>query len=100
MVDPEECFRATHTAYAIPASAAQPLPAATSDAYLARLDNLERALRQVQGMDRQSYRFRDLCLFPEVTLPVKFHIPEFEKYNGRGYPISHLKAYCGDLPQL
>ena len=33
-------------------------------------------------------------------LPLKFRILDFEKYNGRGCPIAHLKAYCGDLPQL
>ena len=79
MVDPEERYRATHTAYATLASAAQPLPAATSDPVLARLGNLEIALRQVQGTDRQSYQFRDLCYFPEAILPLKFRISEFEK---------------------
>ena len=100
MVDPEERFRTTHTTYVVPASAAQPLPAAASDAFLTRLGNLEEAFRQAKGTDHQSYQFRDLCLFLEATLPAKFRIPKFEKYNGRGCPISHLKAYCGDLPQL
>ena len=100
MVDPEERFRATHTAYVVPALAAQSSPAVVSDALFVRMGDLEKALRQVQGTDRQSYQFRDLCLFPEATLPSKFRIPEFEKYNGRGYPISHLRAYCGDLSQL
>ena len=52
MVDPEERSRATHTVDAVHASAAQSSPAATSDILLARMDDLERALRQVHGMDR------------------------------------------------
>ena len=100
MVDSEERFHATHTAYATPAFATQPLPVATSDPILTRLGNLGRALHQLQGTDRQSYQFRDLCLFLEATLPAKFRILEFEKYNGRGCPILHLRAYYGDLPQL
>ena len=64
------------------------------------MGNLERALRLIQGGDRQSYQFRDLCYFPEAVLPPNFHIPEFDKYNGKGCPISHLWAYCGNLVQL
>ena len=100
MVDPEERFRATHTAYAAPALAAPVSIAATSGTLHSRISVLEEALRQVQGMDRQSYQFRDLCYFLEAILPANFRIPEFEKYNGRGYPIAHLKAYCRDLVQL
>ena len=100
MVDLEERLRATHTAYVVPAPAASPPVVANPDPINERMDVLEKALRLVRGTDRQSCRFWDLCLFPETTLPAKFHIPEFEKYNGRGCPISHLRAYCGDLAQL
>ena len=51
-------------------------------------------------MDRQLYQFRDLYYFPEATLSANFHILEFDKYNGRGCLIAHLKAYCSDLAQL
>ena len=54
----------------------------------------------MQGTDLHSYQFRDLCYFPEAVLPPKFCIPDFEKYNGRGCPIAHMKAYYGDLAQL
>ena len=60
-VDPEERFHATHTAYAIPASTAQSSPVAVFDPLLVRMGDLKRTLRQVQGMDYQSYQFRDLC---------------------------------------
>ena len=46
-VDPKEHFRVTHTAYAAPALATPISMAATSDALLTRMGDLERALRQV-----------------------------------------------------
>ena len=36
----------------------------------------------------------------EAVLPSNFHVSEFEKYNGKDYPISHLRAYYGDLAQF
>lgn len=27
-------------------------------------------------------------------------MPELEKYNGKGCPLAHLRAYCSDLIQL
>ena len=100
MVDPEEHLGATPTAYANLAPAASPLPAATLAALLNRMGDLERALRQVQGSERQSFEYRDLCYFPEVVLPLNFYVSDFNKYNGKGCPISHLWAYYADLTQL
>ena len=74
MVDPEECFRVSYTAYAAPTSAAPLSFAAISDALLDRVGDLDRALCQVQGQDRQSYQFRDLRYFPEATLSMNFRI--------------------------
>ena len=54
----------------------------------------------MQGTDHRSYQFQDLCYFPKAMLPLKFRISDFDKYNGRGCPIAHLKAYCRDLAQL
>ena len=96
-MDVEEYFHATHTAYAVPVLAAPVPTAVISDALLIRLGDLERALCQVQGQNCQYYQFWDLCYFPEAVLPANFRILEFEKYNGRSCPISHLKAYCSDL---
>ena len=100
MVDLEEHLGATLLAYAVPAPAAPSPLAANPDPINNRVDVLEKALRIVQGADHQSYQFRDLYYFLEAVLPSKFRIPDFDKYNGRGYPVAHLKAYCGDLAQL
>ncbi|KAK4724090.1 hypothetical protein R3W88_026869 [Solanum pinnatisectum] len=36
-------------------------------------------------------------MFPHVHLPVGFKTPKFEKYNGHGDPVAHLKRYCNQL---
>ncbi|XP_075101833.1 uncharacterized protein LOC142177260 [Nicotiana tabacum] len=36
-------------------------------------------------------------MFPHVHLPVGFKTPKFEKYDGNGDPIAHLKRYCNQL---
>ena len=100
MVDLEEHLGATQSAYVIPALAAPSPLVASPDPLDNRVGVLEKALCLVQGVDHQSYQFRDLCYFPEAVLPLKFCIPDFDKYNGRDCPIAYLKAYCGDLAQL
>ena len=100
MVDQEEHLGATQSTYVVPAPATPSPSAANLDPYDDRFAVLEKALRQVQGTDHHSYQFRDLCYFPEVVLASKFRIPDFEKYNSRGCPIAHMKAYYGDLAQL
>ena len=100
MVDPEEHLGATQSAYVAPAPTAPSPLTANPDPYDNRFAVLEKVLRQVQGTDHHSYQFQDLCYFPEAVLPSKFCILDFEKYNDRGCPIAHLKAYCGDCAQL
>ncbi|XP_070002314.1 uncharacterized protein [Nicotiana sylvestris] len=63
-----------------------------------RLKSLEQQLKNIQGLAGQkSIAFKDLCMFPDVRLPLGFKNPKFEKYNGHGDPIAHLKRYCNQL---
>ena len=32
-----------------------------------------------------------------VHLPIDFNTPKFEKYDGHGDPLDHLKRYCNQL---
>ncbi|XP_077232197.1 uncharacterized protein LOC143867362 [Tasmannia lanceolata] len=41
----------------------------------------------------------EFSIFPGVTLPPKFKIPDFAKYDGSGSPRSHLKMYINALEQ-
>ena len=36
----------------------------------------------------------DLCLVPDIIIPPKFKVPDFDKYKGTTCPKSHLRMYC------
>ena len=60
-----------------------------------KLEVLEERLRAIEGAG--SYGFgdaADLCLVPDVVIPPKFKVPEFEKYKGSTCPKSHVIVYC------
>ncbi|XP_070045061.1 uncharacterized protein [Nicotiana tomentosiformis] len=56
------------------------------------MKSLEQQLKNMQGLAGQkSIAFKDLCMFPDVHLPPGFKTLIFEKYDGYGDPIAHLK---------
>ena len=60
-----------------------------------KLDLIEERLRAVEGFG--DYPFADmieLCLVPNVVIPLKFKVPDFDKYKGTTCPKNHLKMYC------
>ena len=60
-----------------------------------KLEVLEERLRAIEGGG--SYEFGDavgLCLVPDVVIPPKFKVPNFEKYKGTTCPKRHLTMYC------
>ncbi|XP_060187222.1 uncharacterized protein LOC132616669 isoform X2 [Lycium barbarum] len=63
-----------------------------------KLKSLEQAMKNLQGLGGyKSVSFRDLCMFPDVHLPLGFKVPKFDKYDGQGDPMAHLKRYCNQL---
>ena len=36
----------------------------------------------------------ELCLVPDVTIPPKFKVLDFDKYKGTSFPKNHLRMYC------
>ena len=60
-----------------------------------KLDNIEERLGAIKGDG--SYAFADmaeLCLVPDIAIPPKFKVPDFNKYKGTTFPKNHLKVYC------
>jgi len=60
-----------------------------------KLEVLEERLRAIE--DERIYGFGDaigLCLVPDVVIPPKFKVLDFEKYRGTICPKSHLTMYC------
>ena len=59
---------------------------------------MEQNIRNMQGLrGHKSVSFKDLCMFPYVHLPLGFKTPKFDKYNGHGDPVAHLRRFCNQL---
>ncbi|KAK7361817.1 hypothetical protein VNO77_03901 [Canavalia gladiata] len=59
-----------------------------------RWQHLEERVRAIEGSSYGLVDASDLCLVPDVIIPPKFKMPEFEKYKGTGCPRSHLTMFC------
>ncbi|KAI5401651.1 hypothetical protein KIW84_066213 [Lathyrus oleraceus] len=55
---------------------------------------LRKELKTLRGKDLFGKSVADLCLVPNVKIPVKFKVPDFEKYKGNTCPLSHLVMYA------
>ena len=57
-------------------------------------DHIEERLMAIEGGG--DYAFADmaeLCLVPDVVIPPKFKVLDFDKYKGTTCPKNHLKMY-------
>ncbi|XP_057975253.1 uncharacterized protein LOC131162665 [Malania oleifera] len=60
-----------------------------------RYEVLKEWLRATEGSNSfDTVDLIDLYLVLKVTLPLKFKMPDFEKYNGTRCPHAHLLIYC------
>ena len=60
-----------------------------------RFEHTEERLHTIEGGG--NYAFADmaeLCLVPDMVIPPKFKVPDFDKYKGTTCPKNHLKMYC------
>ncbi|GKV15498.1 hypothetical protein SLEP1_g26285 [Rubroshorea leprosula] len=56
---------------------------------------MKETLKSMQGVQtNKPVDISSLCFFPNIQLPHKFKLPEFDKYNGTGCPYAHLTMYC------
>lgn len=54
-------------------------------------------LQGLGGWGGTKVSYEDLCMFPGVNLPFGFKMPIFEKYDGHGDLVAHLRRYCNQL---
>ncbi|XP_014523719.1 uncharacterized protein LOC106780001, partial [Vigna radiata var. radiata] len=70
-------------------------PYAVTPTDFEKLEMLEKKLRVIEGKDVFEFGdARKLCLVPDVVIPPKFKLPEFEKYRGNTCPRNHIIMYC------
>ncbi|KAI5432054.1 hypothetical protein KIW84_035984 [Lathyrus oleraceus] len=55
---------------------------------------LRKELKTFRGKDLFGKSAAELCLVPGVKIPVKFKVPDFEKYKGNTCPLAHLVMYA------
>jgi len=55
---------------------------------------LEERLEAIEGFSVYGSNALDMCLVPDVVVPPKFKVPDFEKYKGIHCPRNHLKMFC------
>nr|XP_033514068.1 uncharacterized protein LOC117278716 [Nicotiana tomentosiformis] len=48
----------------------------------------------------ESLDYEDLCIHPDVDIPVGYKPPKFDIFNGTGDPHAHLRAYCDKLVRV
>ncbi|KAM3307903.1 hypothetical protein P3S67_009647 [Capsicum chacoense] len=72
---------------------------AKSDNDLAReVRELREAMRNLQTTrGSKSLEYDDLCVQPDIDLPIGYKPPKFDLFNGVGDPHAYLRAYCDKL---
>ncbi|XP_039687022.1 uncharacterized protein [Medicago truncatula] len=58
-----------------------------------RFDRIQLELKTLRGKELFGKNAYDLCLVPNVVIPPKFKVPNFEKYQGNTCPELHLVMY-------
>nr|XP_033513090.1 uncharacterized protein LOC117277802 [Nicotiana tomentosiformis] len=58
------------------------------------MKNLQVA-RGSEGLD-----YEDLCIHPDMDMPIGYKPPEFDSLDGTGDPHAHLRAYCDTLVRV
>ncbi|XP_050916833.1 uncharacterized protein LOC127132013 [Lathyrus oleraceus] len=58
---------------------------------------MKREINSLRGKDLFGKTAFELCLVPNVQIPPKFKVPDFEKYKGKSCPQSHLVMYARNM---
>ena len=58
-----------------------------------KYDEMQREMRALRGKELFGKTAYDLCLVPDIQIPHKFKVPDFEKYKGNSCPEEHLTMY-------
>jgi len=60
-----------------------------------KLDHIEERFRDIEGGGDHAFaNMTELCLVLDVIIPLKFKVPDLNKYKGIACPKNHLKMYC------
>jgi len=60
---------------------------------LEKYNEMQQEMRALRGKEIFGKTAYDLCLVPDIQIPHKFKVPDFEKYKGNSCPEEHLTMY-------
>ncbi|XP_047268215.1 uncharacterized protein LOC124898622 [Capsicum annuum] len=87
--------------FIVPAKGRLPISTRTKERdekIVSELRNLKRAMKHLQeNQVSEHLDYEDLCIHPNIDLPVRFKPPKFDLFDGIGDPHTHLRAYCDKL---
>ncbi|XP_058726476.1 uncharacterized protein LOC131597828 [Vicia villosa] len=64
------------------------------DDFQDQFQEMRKEIKALKGKNSFGKNAYDMCLVPNVKIPAKFKVPDFEKYKGSSCPQSHLTIYC------
>ncbi|XP_077245908.1 uncharacterized protein LOC143885576 [Tasmannia lanceolata] len=64
-----------------------------------RMDRLAQEMENIKFQGPKKLNMADFMLYPGVTLPPRFKVPDMDKYDGTGCPRSHLMSVLPLLQQ-
>ncbi|XP_028230794.1 uncharacterized protein LOC114411255 [Glycine soja] len=60
-----------------------------------KIKHIEERLHAIEGGGSYGFvNMSELCLVPNVTIPLEFKVPNFDKYKRIACPKNHLRMYC------
>ncbi|XP_055806884.1 uncharacterized protein LOC129875618 [Solanum dulcamara] len=70
----------------------------TDESVAREIHNLKEAFKSIQlHKECEGFEYEDLCVHPDVELPVGYKVPKFDVFDGKGNPRAHLRSYCDKL---
>ncbi|XP_050896293.1 uncharacterized protein LOC127103039 [Lathyrus oleraceus] len=59
-----------------------------------QFSDLRKDMKALRGKELFGKSASELCLVPNVKIPMKFKVPDFEKYKGNICPLNHMVMYA------
>ncbi|KAJ8566121.1 hypothetical protein K7X08_030598 [Anisodus acutangulus] len=70
----------------------------TDESVAREIHSLKEAFKNIQtSKGHEGLEYEDLCMHPDIELPVGYKMPKFDLFDGKGNPYSHLRSYCDKL---
>ncbi|KAJ8564732.1 hypothetical protein K7X08_001192 [Anisodus acutangulus] len=70
----------------------------TDESVAKEIYSLKEAFKNIQtSKGHEGLEYEDLCMHPDIELPVGYKVPKFGLFDGKGNPHAHLRSYCDKL---